>query len=368
VDRARLVSLVGGRAKRLAWIVNHRTLMEGEIPVLRGLGYEIFVPKVTPSDDPEYRSGAVTYEYDETLSLPLAALAVLNEHDFYRRTWSPTLTTILNRYFDVVVTSLSLYTTPLEQAVRRFHGTVVARVFGREHPRRYTEFLPATGASALLPAIAAMGPRFVFGQAFENLADIEDTTLRDRATTITVPLPRFVSEHRDTWTGVGRDAVLLCPAILDSVYYGERYDDIKRSFGSLPHVIFGRQHRPVDDPHVVGYVSDDDLVELYARAPVFLYPSTEPRHVHYSPLEAMVVGTPVLYRRGGLIDLLAGRAALPGSCASADEMRDKAAALLAGDRTLADEIRAKQPHVLCHFSDDLASRQWASALGTADGV
>ena len=228
MDRARLVSLTGGRPKRLVWIVNHRTLMEGEVPVLRGLGYEIFVPKVIPSDDPEYRSGAVTYEYDETLTLPLAALAVLNEHDFYRRVWSPTLATILNRYFDVVVTSVSLYTTPLEQAVRRFQGTVVARVF--------------------------------------------------------------------------------------------------------------------------------------------LYPSTEPRHVHYSPLEAMVVGTPVLYRRGGLIDLLAGRGALPGSCASAEEMHDKAAALLAGDRTLADEIRAKQPHVLCHFSDDLASRQWASALATADGA
>ena len=61
-----------------------------------------------------------------------------------------------------------------------------------------------------------------------------------------------------------------------------------------------------------------------SAAPVFVYPHTEPRHVHYSPLEAMVVGTPTLYLRGALIGVLTDGADLPGACADIAEMHAKA--------------------------------------------
>ncbi len=34
------------------WIVNHQTLMAAEVPILRSLGWEVFVPKLTPHDRP----------------------------------------------------------------------------------------------------------------------------------------------------------------------------------------------------------------------------------------------------------------------------------------------------------------------------
>jgi hypothetical protein len=353
--------------KRLLWIVNHGTLMQAEVPIFLNLGFEVFIPKIIPDHDPSYRSGVVTFEYDPTLSLSQAAMTVLNTHDFYQRTWSPTLISILNEHFDVVVCSVSAYLTPLSEAVRNFGGTVVARVFGREHPRRYSEFFVDPQRAQTLRAIGGMGERFIFGQGYSNLADVEDQEFRQSAHTITVPLPHHVYDHANTWTGDAKRAILLCPGILQTGYYREVYDGIKRDFGDLPHAIFGRQSEPIEDPAILPYLNDSDLIKLYASASVFIYPSTEPRHVHYSPVEAMVVGTPVLYRRGALIDSIAG-SELPGACADTSEMRDKAKRLLSGDRGLAEAIRASQRAVVEAFSIDVAARQWAEALQPVRGM
>jgi glycosyltransferase involved in cell wall biosynthesis len=264
----------------------------------------------------------------------------------------------MNESFQVIVTSFSGYISPLAEAARKFSGIVVARVFGREHPVRYSDIPACTNRPGLLSDLAALGDRFVFGQGYDNLAEIEEEPMRSRGHTLTVPLPAYVFGRHGGWTGGGSHILLLCPAATDGGYYQAVYSRDKKDFGDLPHLIFGRQIGPVSDPAVLPYQTDDALLDLYAAAPVFVYPSVEPRHVHYSPLEAMVVGTPVLYRRGALIDTLAGAGYQPGRCEDVTEMRGKAKRLLHGDRVLADAIRAAQPPILDSFAADLASEQW----------
>jgi glycosyltransferase involved in cell wall biosynthesis len=164
-------------------------------------------------------------------------------------------------------------------------------------------------------------------------------------------------EHLES---TGSNALFLCPAIADGGYYNRTYLAIKRDFGDLPHVIFGSQTGPVSDRWFF-LLSDDALVDLYRSTPVFVYSSPEPRHVHYSPLEAMVVGTPVLYLEGGLIDRLAGTR-LPGACANVLEMKTKARRLIEGDRGLAEAMRSNQARVLERFAPEVVRRQWAAAL------
>jgi hypothetical protein len=346
---------------RILWIVNHKTLISGEVPLLRSLGFEVLVPKVLPSHDPAFRSSGMTYDYDAALDLPLAALGVLNQENFFERCWAPTVTQIINKYFDVIVCHFTYYTTPIREAALKFQGLLIARAFGREHPLTYGEFREVVPHPSLLEDIRSLGRRFIFGQAYDNLAEVEEVPLRSRAHTITVPLPKFIFKHTNTWTGTGSNAVFLCPSIGDNGYYTGIYQAIKRDFHDLPHVIFGSQIGPVRDPAVLPYLSDDALVDLYRSAPVFVYSSSEPRHLHYSPLEAMVVGAPVLYLNGGLIDRLAGTK-LPGACANVAEMKRKARSLIGGDRTLAEAIRSSQGCVLETFAPEVVKRQWAVAL------
>lgn len=346
------------KPRRIAWIVNHRTLMPAEVPLLRSLGWEVYVPKIIPAEDPAYRSAMITYEHDPSLTISSASLGALNIHDFYRREWSPTMTRIMNASFQMVVAAFSGYAMPLSEAAKKFAGLVVARGYGREHPRRYSDLPRVSNAPNLLRELSLLGDRFVFGQGYQNLAEIEDEPLRSRGHTLALPLPPYVFKRRNAWHGNGSNALLLCPDIADGGYYHAIYQRDKRDFGDLPHVFFGRQRAVVADPAVLPYMTDDDLLELYASSPVFVYSSNEPRHVHYSPLEAMVVGTPVLYRAGALIDSLNQGADLPGRCRDTAEMREKAQRLLRGDRGLIDAIHSTQNRALDGYSLEMAGRQW----------
>ncbi|MGI6856917.1 glycosyltransferase [Mesorhizobium sp. 1B3] len=344
--------------RRLLWIVNHKTLMDAEVPIFQDLGFSVFIPKRVPND-PGYRSAKIDYQYDNELELPPAALAILNEHHFYTSPWSPTLSLIINRYFDALVSSVSGYTTPIFEAIDRFEGLIVARVFGRENPARYTSFF----SDWQLDAIKTLDHRFLLGQGFGNLAHIEDGRLAARAKTIPLAIPQMIWERSDTWTGKQTTALLLCPNIMDSPYYRNVYEALKDSFGHLPHVIMGRQNIRPTDPAVLPYMTDGELLDLYSRVSVFVYPSTEPRHVHYSPIEAMIVGCPVLYLRGGLLDFLAAQA-FPGCCEDVEDMQEKASRLLGGDKVLSDAIRESQHAIVDTFSTSESRLKWQEALAS----
>lgn len=349
------------RPRRLLYLCNHQTLIPAEVPILRELGWEVFIPKKLV-DHHQFRSGAITYDYDASLSIPPGELAVLNNHNFYLRRWSPTVTRIINDNFDVVISIVNLYTAPLAEPARKFPGMLIGRVFGREHPRTYTELMAISATPRLLEELAAMGDRFIQSQCFDNIVDVEDEPLRSRGRLVACPLPKHVFGKADAWTGEGGHALFLCPAIGDNDFYQGQYQRIKRDFADLPHRIFGRQIGPVDDPAVLPYMTDQELLEEYAQSAVFVYPSHEPRHLHYSPVEAMVVGCPVLYLKGATIDHLAGGADLPGRCADTKEMHAKASRLIAGDRALADSIRASQHIVVDTTAVELVRKQWAAVL------
>ncbi|MBP0446960.1 hypothetical protein J8J14_19470 [Roseomonas sp. SSH11] len=349
------------RPRRMLWVVNHKALIAAELPILRSLGYEIFVPKIIPGPGP-FRSGAVTWDYDATLTIPIDALDILNGHEFYERNWTPTLRRIINSHFDVAVVSLSAFAAPFESAIKHFAGKVLARTFGLEHPRTYSDILDYVGKSRILDDIPRLGERYAFVQGYSNLAEIEPAALGRNAVTVTLPLAPMCYDYENTWTGKGGHAVMLCPSITDG-YYQRIYNGLKENFGDLPHLIFGRQIAPVADAAVLPYMSDEGLFKLYAEAPVFIYPHTEPRHIHYSPIEAMVVGTPVLYLKGSLSDTLASHAPLPGRCDDVKQMHAKAKRLLSGDHGLATDIQNGQHVIIAQFAAELARRQWASVLG-----
>jgi len=90
-----------------------------------------------------------------------------------------------------------------------------------------------------------------------------------------------------------------------------------------------------------GYVSREQLRDLYRRALAFVYPS---RHEGFGipPLEAMACGAPVLATRTGAIADYAEGAALLVDPGARDALRD-ALARLVRDASLRRELRARGP-------------------------
>ena len=75
----------------------------------------------------------------------------------------------------------------------------------------------------------------------------------------------------------------------------------------------------------------------------------------------MIVGAPVLYFKGTLLDTEAG-GPTAGACADIHEMRAKTLSLLSGDQALTREIQQSQQRVLSRFDSGRALRAWAAVL------
>jgi glycosyltransferase involved in cell wall biosynthesis len=117
---------------------------------------------------------------------------------------------------------------------------------------------------------------------------------------------------------------------------------------------------------VTGYVTREELRELYRHAMAFVYPS---RYEGFGipPLEALACGAPVIATRTGAVAEFAGDAAIiiaPGDRAA---LRD-ALARIVRDRAFRDDLRARGPQPAVSFGWDRAAAAMSDLLVVASAT
>jgi hypothetical protein len=349
------------KRKRVLWLLNHKTLMPYEAGLLQDLGFEVFTPKIVP-DSEEYRSCIVDDQFDAALSIPRPCLDRLNAFNFYGGQWPSDVVALLNRYFGTAF--VVAHARQIPEAVLKFEGNIAFRTFGLDGSRTYGQLLRSLFGDALLARIYGLGQRFWFAQGYEQLQECEPPLLARRAVFLPVGLPASSWRRAHGWRGSTKKILFICRNVVSSRYYSNIYQQFKRDFGDLPHVIVGAQDVPVDDPNVVGYVSDDELRRFYLDCAVLYYYSREPRHVHYSPIEASINGMPVVFYRDSLLGRLTGRP-IAGGVDTAAQARGAIERILAGDQAFIDEIRHEQQQLAHHFSDAYCRPVWQHAVVTS---
>ncbi len=105
----------------------------------------------------------------------------------------------------------------------------------------------------------------------------------------------------------------------------------------------------------LGFVAEDDLPQLYARATAFLFPSIE-EGFGLPVLEAMAAGTPVLTSNRGVLREVAGQAALLVDPLSAEAIGG-GMSRLAGDEALRDELSRRGQRRAEDFSWEVTARR-----------
>lgn len=346
------------RNKRVLWLLNHKTLMPYEAKLLCDLGFEVFTPKVIPSSS-AFRSNLVDDRYDASLSLPKRVLDRLNGFNFYEDRWPDDIVALINRYFGTVY--VIPYGVQVREAVDKFEGQIMLRAFGLDNTKTYAEVLQVMYGSEIMADLGELGDRFRFAQGYEQLDECEYSLFAARAVTLPIGVPDFFWDTADSYTGADRRILFVCPNCVTNPYYAEVYRAFKRDFGDLPHYIIGAQDVPVDDPCVLGFVSDAELTRLYRDCAVLYYHSTELRHVHYSPVEAAINGMPVVY----FSDSLLGRMTPEISHGRVDTLaaaRSSIERILAGDEEVITALRADQRTLAYKFSDDYCRAEWEKNL------
>jgi hypothetical protein len=345
------------RNKRVLWLLNHKTLMPYEAQLLVNLGFEVFVPKVIPKDR-DFRSGVVDFAYDASLTIPQRALKRLNEFNFYEEIWPADIVVIVNRYFGTVFTIA--HKRQFLEVVDKFEGQIVYRTFGIDNTRTYKGLLNVLYGFDALTKIYTLGDRFWFGEAYEQVHECEPALLADRALFLPIGVPEPFFKNADQWNGSIKKVLFVCSTVSNQ-YYSEVYRQFKKEFGDLPHVIVGAQDQNFDDPNMLGYVSEEELRRLYLDCAVLYYHSTELRHVHYSPIEAAIIGMPIVFFRNSLLGRIC-EGFTPGCVGSLDETRTILRRLIDGDSELIERLRQGQRNLSYRFSDAYCRPIWEKNL------
>lgn len=346
---------------RALWLINHSAAMRSDARMLLSAGVTgVFLPKRQPSAI-GFRSGAVTEEFDASLGLAPEELSALNAADWHGEVpddvWD-----LVNRRFAILAFRPGS-TVAFQQATRCFGGTVVLRAFGVGNGQSYTGVLQEMTGGRAIAAIEALGDRFVFGQAYEGLADLEHAVLADRRALLPLSLPACHGPSVDDRRGDAR-MLFVCPDIQVHARYREAYEQFLRHFRDVPHSIAGRQPVAVRDPNVLGWLPRPEFDGLMHRCSVMFYESRDPRHLHYHPLEAMRAGAPVVYLSGGLLERLAGRDRA-GCAKSWEAAKQLVQRLVRGDHRLADAIVAAQRGIVAQFDESATAPRWRQAMAGA---
>lgn len=342
--------------KRILWLLNHTTLREFEVPMLIEMGYEVFTPKIYQWSFGDL-SASVTWEYDSTLTIPLEDLAYLNECNMYADQLPARAIEIMNKYFDMAIFGPCL--TQVRILAHTFKGIMILQAFGLAEAASYTRLFGMHSIS-LLEDILRLKDRFWFGATYENLPEVECDFFKKQYVYLPIGLKHDRVEK--IWTGGDKRILFIGPKINTNSYYRQVYENFKRDFGMLPHVIGGAQLIPVPkDPAVLGFLPKEQYEYNMRHLAAMYYHSREPRHLHYHPLEAVANGMPLVFMAGGMLDHIGGDK-LPGRCKTVSQARKMLRRLSEGDHALAERIVERQGVLLDVFRKDFCKQHWQKAF------
>lgn len=284
---------------RVLWMSFHRTARFEEVSALLRAGAEV-VPTTG-----EYGAFPNAVELPEerdplhppwrlTCTVPPDVLRVVRDLRAYEnhKAIPPAVVEALDRWFDVVW--VGTFSTLALELLGRYRGTVVLRPYGG-FP--YTMSLGSLRNRNRALAVFGASERFAFCPALPYQALIEDPRLSRRETFWPACVTPSRLGHR--WAGASSDAVACEVMGLIDRYRAPEYARFVSAFGDLPLRIFGQNPRggsTGDDPRIVGTLDDDPFFGGIAGCRVMLYTGLGWKyHLHYHPLEALMMGVPVIF-------------------------------------------------------------------------
>lgn len=340
---------------RALWLMNHTTLRAFEVPLLIDMGFEVFCSKIYPDTEDNLSANidyTFDYTFDYTLTIPSSLLKTFNETDFYNAVDEDILED-MNRYFDVAF--CSFFPKQLRMLVEGFKGVLIMQPFGLTGKLSYTEVIEEYLGISFMENIRSMGERFIFAQAYENIAEIEDEYIKSRA--MYLPIGIKDAQLKNCWTGGEKKILFVCPRIETSPYFHLVYENFLRDFEDFDYLVCGAQAIVVNNPKVVGFLSKEEYEYNMLHLGVMYYHSREPRHLHYHPLEAVKYGMPLVYMQGGQLERLAGKK-LPGACDTVREARRKIRRILKGDKRFIQKVVKHQEILLKPFTYAYCKQYW----------
>lgn len=318
----------------------HKILVQTELPRLRQLGYEVFVPPyLSPIQD---QSASLTWDSNQFTTLPKEIFDKLATYNFFYNAISDEMADVLNTYFDTVIVTIEPLW--LVEILKTFKGRIIYRLYGY-----YTRLSKVLESLKVLHMISARDNFWFVPHAIESVEN-EDSWLREREKIVPYCLTSDIFELTDTWSDTkhkNNEMALTCPNIKNP-FYLKHYHFLRKHFYQSHYKYYGVQVSNIKKPNLVGTLSRPEFLLRFQRSSGYLYTYTEPNVCFLPPIEMMILGGPVLYLTGSLLDKYFEEEA-PGRCFTIAEAHRKSSLLLKQDRHFIDEIVGSQTEVRARY-------------------
>lgn len=327
--------------KRIFWLGAHKLLVKTELVRLRKLGYEVFNP---PYNSPVPDQSMVKDWIPSESTLPIKVQNKLSSYNFFYNFIDDDIAYILNSYFHAVV--VTIHPWWLSEILRTFKGKVIYRTYGQietlsEELDRYN------AVSRILNR-----KNFYFLPFHKATLDEEEDWLKSRARIVPYCLDPSLEERRNTWKlgqKKNNKIMLTCPNI-NNPFYLDHFNYLKKNFNDEHYMFFGVQLSKIIDSQIVGTIDYELLKQYFRESNGFLYTYPNPRVCYLPPIEMMLVGGPVLYPKGSLLDKMIGCSSV-AAYENVEEGHLKSRKLLDEDAYFISEIISKQHTVVDYYSE-----------------
>lgn len=329
----------------ILYLFAHKTLTEFEVPIITSRGYGVFIPKKKTSLNKLDSIYDDMYKYDNSLqTISVNDLTMLNDIDWYNNDTILTrqLIDLLNVNFNFIFITLLTSGKLLKQLIKYFKGLIYYRFFGLASTYSYKD---------MVTNYAFPNVKYIFGYNEIYTYEQSLSSFFNANNSIVTPLgcpDHFIKTHENTYKGTTNKICFVCSKINQCPYYTNVYNQFVKNVGTkYEYVLLGKNNETLTDNNKFNNLSDDAYFNKMSECKLMYYHSTEPRHLHYHPIEALIIGLPVLFHKESLLNSFLMNS--PGKCNDIDEVHAKIDRILNNDVEFINEIKKEQEKVAYKF-------------------
>lgn len=323
----------------ILYLLCHPTLTDFEVPILIRKGYGVLIVKKNSFRNVPSSLGETVHEqYDNFIHIDPFEIIVLNQVKWYdNQVVEPHIMSILNKHFKYIFITLLTTGKLLEQLIAHFYGQLVYRFFGRESERTYFPLIK----DYLSPKV-----KYIF--SYQSVYDFEKhhSNIYNDKNSLVIPLGlpnMFITKYINTYTPLYNRLCFICSKIGSNPYYTTVYNSFMTNISSFQYIIIGRDNI-VPNVNIKNNLSNNDFYKMMRESKLLYYHSLEPRHLHYHPLESIIIGVPIIFHQESLLSSYLSKS--PGMCQSLHEVQNKIHRILTNDMGLISNIIAEQNEVI----------------------
>lgn len=282
---------------RMLWVCPHLVLRYEEVPLFIEAGFEV-IPSLGGSAYLAYDS-----QYDDETNdmypnwrahctLPTNISDKIRKINLMKPTKEEMV--FMNQWVDVIY--VASFPEIVESVATWFKGIVIFRTFGQESETDYTKISHRHGVDL---SIFAQSDRYVWCPILKSLSEREDQRLIGK----TFYLPAFVSKERLPFEWVAEKSDRRISTVFSYIDHAKwmfkYFDSFVQAFKDFDIVVLGKNNKNMPDGKhsaILGNVSFQKFLSTICQSRIFCYCGiSSPYHLHFTPLEVMTMGVPMLF-------------------------------------------------------------------------